>query len=332
MRLPSLMVLLFIGVSMAFCHTTYTGYSGAPGRQTCASSCHGSGTGTITVSGFPTSYTPGQAYTVTVSRTGTVNIANFNASARVGTGTANAGTIAAGTLTSVYNVSGETNGVHFASGPQSSGTFSWTAPVAGTGTVRLYLGGHQGSASGPNNAFVQVATEAIPPPAPATNPSPADLATGVEVDPTLSWTAGSGTTSHDVYFGTSNPPAFIGNQAGATYTPGTLAEGTLYYWRIDEQGAGGTTPGSLWQFTTAIFAPPPAPQAVVIQQDQPLMRLYWPPVSGAAGYNVYRAAAIDVSALPVNLIGATPDTSFVDSFGLGNPDVRSFYVVTATTP
>ena len=88
------------------------------------------------------------------------------------------------------------------------------------------------------------------PPGQASNPSPANGATGVSTTATLSWTAGAGATSHDVYFGTANPPAFIRNQTAATYSPGTMASGTTYYWRIDEKNASGTTTGAVWSFTT----------------------------------------------------------------------------------
>ncbi len=47
------------------------------------------------------------------------------------------------------------------------------------------------------------------PPGPASNPNPADGATGVSRTADLNWTAGRGATSHDVYFGTSSPPPFI---------------------------------------------------------------------------------------------------------------------------
>jgi len=330
MRTVSSMLLLLIVISLAFGHTTYTGYSGAPGGAgTCAGSCHGSGTGTITVSGFPTSYLPGQAYTVTVSRTGSTNIANFNASCRVGTGATNAGTIGSGTGTSIYSVTGETNGVHFTTGQQSSGTFLWTAPVAGTGSVQLYLAGHQGTgSSGPNNAFVLVASEAVPPPGQATDPVPANNAVDVPVSPTLSWTAGSGATSHDVYFGDTNPPPFIGNQAGTSFSPGILSGGTIYYWQINEQGAGGTTIGNLWQFTTTLPLLPP-PSALVIAPDQPLIRLYWNRAPIVTTYIVYRGSSYES---PMTAIGFTSDTLFVDSTALSNPDVRAFYTVIATTP
>jgi hypothetical protein len=84
----------------------------------------------------------------------------------------------------------------------------------------------------------------------AKNPSPIDGATGVGLDETLSWTAGQGATSHDVYFGTANPPPFIGNQPETTFDPGTLDASTTYYWQIDEVSGSGTTTGNLWHFTT----------------------------------------------------------------------------------
>jgi hypothetical protein len=148
--------------SLAQGHADYTGYSGATGSGgTCAGFCHGAGGGTITVSGFPTSYTPGQAYVVTVAHNGGSSIENFNASARVGSGSINAGAITAGTNTVLYNVSGETNGVHFGTSGQASGTFTWTAPSPGVGAVKLYVAGLQGtSVDGKNTEIILTATDA----------------------------------------------------------------------------------------------------------------------------------------------------------------------------
>ena len=95
-------------------------------------------------------------------------------------------------------------------------------------------------------------------PADATGPSPADSATDVALDADMSWTAGAGATSHDVYGGTNTPLSsadFIQNQSGVTYDPGTLAYDTTYYWRIDEVNAGGTNTGTQWSYTTT-SAPP----------------------------------------------------------------------------
>jgi hypothetical protein len=85
----------------------------------------------------------------------------------------------------------------------------------------------------------------------ATVPNPANTATEVSPSLELDWTAGAGATSRDVYFGTSSPGTFRGNQTSTTYDSGTtLSPATTYYWRIDEINAGGTTTGDVWSFTT----------------------------------------------------------------------------------
>ncbi|NIP28638.1 MAG: SUMF1/EgtB/PvdO family nonheme iron enzyme [Phycisphaerae bacterium] len=93
----------------------------------------------------------------------------------------------------------------------------------------------------------------------ASNPNPADGSLGVSKTADLSWTAGSYTTSHDVYFGTNNPPPFIGNQSLTTFDPGEMDYSTTYYWRIDEIGNAGKTYGLVWSFTTLSSPPPPPP-------------------------------------------------------------------------
>ena len=72
----------------------------------------------------------------------------------------------------------------------------------------------------------------------------------------LSWTAGEGATSYDVYFGTSSPPPFIGNQTAATFDPGTMAASTKHYWQIDSVNGWGKTAGEEWIFYTAMPPPP----------------------------------------------------------------------------
>ncbi|MBP6671974.1 MAG: T9SS type A sorting domain-containing protein [Bacteroidetes bacterium] len=152
-------------LSILFSMTTaarpsYTGYSGASGSKgTCASSCHGSGTGTITVTGFPSVYEPGKSYTVSVLHTGGSTIANFNTSTRKGTTSTVAGSFAALSKTALYTVAEYENGIRASSNNISAATFAWTAPAAGTGTVSLYLSGSQGSKSGPNTKIVLSSTE-----------------------------------------------------------------------------------------------------------------------------------------------------------------------------
>ena len=94
-------------------------------------------------------------------------------------------------------------------------------------------------------------------PGQASNPNPLDGTSISNLEADLSWTAGFNATSHNVYFGTSSPPAFRGNQAATTFDPGTMTFHTTYYWRINEVNAYGTTTGTVWRFT--IFEPPPPP-------------------------------------------------------------------------
>lgn len=154
---------LLVLAGPVYSHSGYTGYSSAPGCSgTCASSCHGSSGGTITVTGFPSSYTPGQVYPVEIKHNGGNPIQNFNGSCRVDTGSTNAGTIAADLNTATYNVTGETNGVHLSTYPSDSAEFLWTAPAGGTGTVTLYIAGLQGtSSSGLNSRVVLTSTELV---------------------------------------------------------------------------------------------------------------------------------------------------------------------------
>ncbi len=93
----------------------------------------------------------------------------------------------------------------------------------------------------------------------AYNPDPAHGNKTVRPGAVLSWGAGSGAASHDVYLGTSfadvaagTGGSFVGNQMDETYDPRGLEDGTIYYWRIDEVEPDGTTkhPGDLWSFKT----------------------------------------------------------------------------------
>ncbi len=100
----------------------------------------------------------------------------------------------------------------------------------------------------------------IPPlPEQASNPSPSNGALGVASTATLSWTAGSGAMSHDVYIGVTNPPPFVCNQTTTTLSPGWFNANTTFYWRIDEINGWGKTTGQIWEFRTAMTPPPPPP-------------------------------------------------------------------------
>jgi len=160
----------------------------------------------------------------------------------------------------------------------------------GSNTTTWTYSGSSGTIAHSLAAFAPSETVAQSPPGKATSPSPANSATGIGVTTDLSWTAGSGATSHLVYFGTVSPGTYQGEQTGNTFDTGTMANGTTYYWRIDEKNAGGTTTGDLWSFTTIIAAPgqasapTPANGATNVGVTTDLS---WTAGSGATSHDVY---------------------------------------------
>ena len=73
----------------------------------------------------------------------------------------------------------------------------------------------------------------------------------------LDWRSGDpvGTYKHDVYFGTTNPPAYV-TQTNETVTEYGVTAGqldTAYYWKIDEVSEPNLWPGPVWSFTTADY-------------------------------------------------------------------------------
>lgn len=97
--------------------------------------------------------------------------------------------------------------------------------------------------------------------------SPADNANGVGVNTALTWGGGASqclgiTSSYDIYFGTVSPPPFDHNTTEKFWTPGGLARGETYYWKIVAKDEHGTASSPVRSFTTSTctllpFAPVP---------------------------------------------------------------------------
>ena len=101
-------------------------------------------------------------------------------------------------------------------------------------------------------------------PGAVSNPQPANGATDVAMDATLSWTAANNAAFHQVYLGvdkdtvrsadTSSPeykgPKTLGDES---YDPGLFELGVTYYWRVDEVYNGNPVRGPVWTFTVGDF-------------------------------------------------------------------------------
>ncbi len=97
------------------------------------------------------------------------------------------------------------------------------------------------------------------------SPMPSNGAADVTQVQILSWAASDSAASHQVYLGTdkdavrsadTGSPQYKGSETigSESYDPGKLEWDTIYYWRVDEVEAGGTTKkGMVWSFTTANF-------------------------------------------------------------------------------
>jgi hypothetical protein len=82
--------------------------------------------------------------------------------------------------------------------------------------------------------------------------SPADGATGVSMQATLSWVEASFAKSRQLWLGKPGNLQLIDPApTGTSYVTGLLEPGQTYQWRVDQVGAAGTVTGHVWQFTTS---------------------------------------------------------------------------------
>jgi hypothetical protein len=93
----------------------------------------------------------------------------------------------------------------------------------------------------------------------AFNPNPVDGSLFIDPNVTLSWTPGSGSVMHRMYFGDNLQDVQAGTGGTAkgpvpnpNYTPGTLELEKTYYWRVDEFDGRMTYTGDVWSFTTTL--------------------------------------------------------------------------------
>lgn len=178
----------------------------------------------------------------------------------------------------VTNVSGTS----YSPGLSASTTYYWKVVAKNSG----------GSAS---SSVFSFSTAAPPPPSAPSAPilaSPSNNSTGVVTTASLVWSASSGATSYDVYFGTSSNPPLATNVTGTSYTP-QLSASTTYYWKIVAKNSGGAASSSIFSFATA--APPisaPSDPSLASPSNNATgivatASLVWSASSGAASYDVY---------------------------------------------
>ena len=171
------------------------------------------------------------------------------------------------------------------SGLNAGTTYYWQA--------RANNGGGTTYADGAATTFWSFTT--IGPPAAFTHSSPANNATGLSVNPTLTWSPSAGATSYEYCFDTVNDSACSGgwtnNGTNTSVNLSGLPIGTQYFWQVRATNGGGTTYAdgaatSYWSFTT--LAVPGAFNRLSPSNGamgQPLNpSLTWAASTAAAGY------------------------------------------------
>jgi len=161
---------------------------------------------------------------------------------------------------STYDVAfGTSNPPNVVSTDQSTTTYTPAAALADATTYywQITAKGTGGSTAGPVWSFTTAAAPVAAPAVPSA-PSPANGSTDIAPSTALTWAASAGASTYDVAFGMSNPPNVVStDQSTPTYAPSAaLGDATTYYWQITAKGAGGSTAGPVWSFTTIAAAPP----------------------------------------------------------------------------
>ena len=100
-----------------------------------------------------------------------------------------------------------------------------------------------------------VTVEAPPstPPTCATLSAPANQATNVSYNPTLTWAASNNSESYDIYLDkNANPTTLVGNVTGTSFKPATALElNTTYYWKVvPKNTVGSSSDCPVYSFTT----------------------------------------------------------------------------------
>ena len=146
------------------------------------------------------------------------------------------------------------------------GATSASAAISQTGPrdYRATVACSGGGSPVPSTNIITVAQNTTTcPPSCTNNISPANAATNVSYQPSISfsWAAATGATSYDFYIGTTPTPALLGNYTNTSVNLSGANPNTTYYWYVVPKNANGTLnncSSSVTSFTTGAPAPPPA--------------------------------------------------------------------------
>ena len=178
MRLKNISILI-ITLMLVSLVPTSLGNSGGKFSSGSGCSCHYGGSATVSMTGQPSSYTPGSTYTLSISVSGGVSGSAGGFSLDVNKGTLSTGGVG---IMAVKVNSAQNSATHTTSSYRSW-SVDWTAPSSGSGTVQFNLAAMTANgASGNNGDAWGTTTITVPESGPAPNNPPS--VTNVQLSPT----------------------------------------------------------------------------------------------------------------------------------------------------
>ena len=178
MRLKSISILI-ITLMLVSLVPTSLGNSGGKFSSGTGCGCHYGGSATASMTGQPSSYTPGSTYTLSISVSGGVSGSAGGFSLDVNKGTLSTGGVG---IMAVKVNSAQNSATHTTSSYRSW-SVDWTAPSSGSGTAQFNLAAMTANgASGNNGDAWGTTTITVPESGPAPNNPPS--VTNVQLSPT----------------------------------------------------------------------------------------------------------------------------------------------------
>jgi hypothetical protein len=151
------------------------------------------------------------------------------------------------------------HGTATASGTGASKAIGYTPTANYNGTDSFVVRVSDGSLTDTITVNVTI-TAVINPPGTFNKTSPANAATGVATNPTLSWAASSSAASYEYcYATTSGCTSWISAGTSTSAALSGLLNEQIYYWQVRAVNPDGNTlanAGAYWSFTTAALTPP----------------------------------------------------------------------------
>jgi VCBS repeat-containing protein len=162
--------------------------------------------------------------------------------------------------TLTWNIStAASHGTATASGTGASKAIGYTPTANYNGTDSFVVQVSDGSLTDTITVNVTI-TAVISPPGAFSKSLPANTATGVATNPTLSWAASSSAASYEYcYATTSGCTSWISAGMSNSAALSGLSNNQVYYWQVRAVNPDGNTlanAGAYWSFTTAALTPP----------------------------------------------------------------------------